>query len=64
MNNPSCIDLIVSKTPNSFQNVSTFCTVLPDFHKLKDIFRKWDVYNFIIGDYNKFNVDDFKTELR
>ena len=34
MNNPSCIDLIINNSPNSFQNTSTFCTGLSDFHKL------------------------------
>ena len=34
MNNPSCIDLIITNSPNSFQNTSTFCTGLSDFHKL------------------------------
>ena len=34
MNNPNCIDLITTKSPNSFQNTSTFCTAVSDFHKL------------------------------
>ena len=34
MNNPSRIDFIITNNPNSFQNTSTFCTGLSDFHKL------------------------------
>ena len=34
MNNLTCIDLIVSNSPNSFQNTSTYCIGLSDFHKL------------------------------
>ena len=45
MNNPNCIDLIITNSPNSCQNTSTFCTGLFDFHKLvvtvlKTSFRK------------------------
>ena len=46
MNKPSCIDLIITNSPNGFQNTSTFCTGLADFHKLEvvvclgDIFQK------------------------
>ena len=45
MNNPSCIDLIITNSLNSFQNTSTFCIGLSDFHKLevtalKTFFRK------------------------
>ena len=34
MNNPSYIDLIITNSPNSFQNASTSCAELSDFHKL------------------------------
>ena len=45
MNNPSCIDLIVTNSLNSLQKTSTFCTGLSNFHKLvvtvlKTSFRK------------------------
>ena len=36
MNNPSCINLIFTNSPNSFQNTSTFCARLTDFHKFTD----------------------------
>ena len=32
MNNPSCINLIIPNSPNSFQSTSTLCTGLSDFH--------------------------------
>ena len=35
MNDPSCIDLIISRSPNSFQNTLTFYTGLCDFLKLE-----------------------------
>ena len=34
MDSPSCIDLINTKSPISFQNTPTLCTGLSDFHKL------------------------------
>ena len=33
--NPSCIDLILTNSPRSFQNSNVFETGLSDFHKLK-----------------------------
>ena len=46
MNNPSCINLIITNSPNGFQSSSsTFCTGPSDFYKLvvtvlKTFFRK------------------------
>ena len=34
MSNPSCIGLIIINSLNGFQNTSTLCTWLSDFHKL------------------------------
>ena len=69
MNNPSCIDLIITNSPSPSQNKSTFCTELSDFHKLvvtvlKTLFRKTAPKEIHYRDFKKFNVDDFKTELR
>ena len=69
MNNPSCIDLIITNSANSFQNTSTFCTGLSDFQKLlvtvlKTSFRKTAPKEIHYRDYKKFNADDFKTQLR
>ena len=54
MNNPSCIDLFITNSSNSFQNTSTFCTGLSDFHiilvtVLKTSFRKKHLKKFITG---------------
>ena len=43
--NPSCIDLFLTNSPQSFQNTSTISTGLSDFHKMiitvhKSTFRK------------------------
>ena len=32
--NPSCIELFITNSPNSFQNTSTITTGLSDFHKM------------------------------
>lgn len=34
VSNPSCIDLFITNSPNSFRNTSTLCTGLFDFRKL------------------------------
>ena len=34
MYNSSCIDLVITNSPNIFQSMSTFCIGLDDFHKL------------------------------
>ena len=66
MNNPSCIDLVITNSPNSFQSTSTFCTGLSYFDKLvvtvlKISFRKPPPKKIHRRDYNKFNANDFKT---
>ena len=68
MNNPSCIDLIITNSPNSFQSTSTFCAGLSDFHKLvvtvlKTSFKKTVSKEIHYRDYNKFNADNIKSEL-
>ena len=68
MNNPSCIDLIITNNPNSFQNTSTFCTRLSDCHELdvtvlRTSFRKTVHKEIHYRDHVNFNSDDFKTEL-
>ena len=34
INNPSCIDLFITNSTNSFQNTTTIATGLSDFHKM------------------------------
>ena len=69
INNSSCIDLIITSSPNGFQTKSNFCTGLSDFHKLvitvlKTFFRKTAPKEIHYRDFDKFNRDDFKTDLR
>ena len=69
MNKPSCIDLIITNSPNGFQNTSTFCTGLADFHKLevavlKTSFRKTAPKEIHCRDYEKFNADNFEAEFK
>ena len=69
VNNPICIDLIITNSPNSFQSTSNFCTGLSDFHNfvvtvLNTSFRKTAPKEIHYRGYDKFNADDFKTELR
>ena len=69
MNSPSCIDLIITNSPNGLQNTSSFCTRLSEFHKLvvtvlKTSFRKTAPKKIHYRDYKIFNADDFKAELR
>ena len=64
----SCIDLIITTSPNSLQNISTFCKGLSDFHKfivtvLKTSFRKVAPNELHYRHYNIFNANNFKTEF-
>ena len=68
MNNPGCIDLIISSSPNSFQSVLTFCTRLSDFRKCVVTVKKTSFRTapkeIHYRDYKKYNAVDFKTALR
>ena len=46
---PSCIDLFITDSPNSFQNTPIITTGLSDFHKMVIIV---------------FNEEKFKTDLK
>ena len=57
--NPSCIDLIITNSVNSFQNTKVISTGLSDFHKmvvtvLKTTFQKSKPREIIYRDYSKF----------
>ena len=67
--NPSCIDLIITNSPLSFQNTTTVVTGLSDFHKmvvtaLKISINKCTPKIVTYRDYKKFDLGIFKTELR
>ena len=48
VNNPSCINLIITNSRNSFQSMSRFCTGLSDFRNVKDIFHKSCIYTNLL----------------
>ena len=67
--NPSCIDLFLTNSPQSFQNTGTITTGLSDFHKLvvtvmKTTFPKAKPKTIYYRDYKKFNLQEFRRELR
>ena len=68
LDNPSCIDLILTNSPWSFQDSSVFETGLSDFHKLtttvlKQYFPKPKPKIVNYRDYRNFRNDEFRAEL-
>ena len=66
--NPSCINLILTNSPRSFQASSVFETGLPDFHKLtittlKQYFPLPKPKTVNYRDYWNFRNDEFREEL-
>ena len=66
--NPSCIDLIITNRPRSFQNTITLETGISDFHKmtltvLKTSFRKQPPKIIVYRDYKKYSPENFRREL-
>ena len=64
--NPSCIDLILTNNPNSFQNSEVTETGLSDFHKMtvtimKSTFQKLQPNSTHYRDYRKFSNDKQET---
>ena len=69
LTNPSCIDLFLTNSPLSFQSTTAITTGLSDFHKLvvtvmKTTFPKAEPKIIYYRDYKKFNLQDFRRELR
>ena len=67
--NPSCIDLFLTNFPCSFQNTSTICTGLSDFHNmvitvLKFTFVKAKPKVIQYRSYKHFNNNSFRENLR
>ena len=65
INSPTCIDLIITNCPNSFQSITLFCTALSDFHNLlvtvlKTSFREAAPKQLHYRNHNKFNAVDLK----
>ena len=66
--NPSCIDLIVTNSPRSFQNSNVFQKRLSDFHKLtttvlKRYFPKLKPKVVNYRNYQKFRNEEFRAQL-
>ena len=66
--NPSCIDLILTNNPNSFQNSGVIETGLSDFHNMtvtvmKTTFEKLQPNIIHYKDYRKFSSDKFRENL-
>ena len=66
--NPSCIDLILTNSPRSFQNSNVFETGLSDFHKLtttvlKQYFPKLKPKVVNYRDYRKFHNEELRALL-
>ena len=66
--NPSSIDLILTKSPRSFQNNNLFKKGRSDFHKLtttvlKQYFPKLKPKVVNYRDYRKFRNEEFRAQL-
>ena len=67
--NPSCIDLIITNSPKSFQNTESIPTGLSDFHNmvvsvLKSKVPKGKPKEIFYRNYKNFDNSNFKAELR
>ena len=68
LENPSCIDLILTNNPNSFQNSGVIEIGLSDFHKMtvtvmKTRFEKLKPNVMHYRDYRKFSNERFRKNL-
>ena len=66
--NPSCIDLFLTNSSNSFQHTTVISTGLSDCHKmpitvLKTTFEKVKPKEIMYRDYKHFNENKFREEL-
>ena len=67
-NNPTCIDLILSNTPRSFQSTCVIETGLSDFHLMtltvmKKSFRKFHPRLINYRSYKNFSNEAFRESL-
>ena len=67
--NPSCVDLFITNSVNSFQHTEVICSGLSDCHKmvvtvLKTAFQKSKPREIIYRDYSKFNEESFRDNLK
>ena len=69
LDNPSCIDLLVTDSRGSFQGTTAVATGLSDFHKMvitvmKTTFPKSPPKVVYYRDYKNFVLKDFRRELK
>ena len=69
MQNPSCIDLLLTNNIYALQQTSAICTGLSDCHKLvltvlKTTVPKSQSKEITYGDYKQFDPSKFKKELK
>ena len=69
MNNPTCVDLLISNKEKCFKSATTIDTGLSDFHKtvllvLKKKFEKAKPKVISYRDYRHFHVNSFSCTLR
>ena len=69
LENPSCIDLILTNCPRSFQNTMVVSTGISDFHKMvvsvfKTTFNKCEPKQIHYRSYKKFSAENFRNELK
>ena len=69
INNPSCIDLIMTNCFRSFQNTCTICTDLSDVHKMsltvmKTKFPKSKPKEIVYRNYKNFDNNAFGSDLK
>ena len=69
LDNPSCIDLFLTNSSQSFQNTTTVSTGLSDFHKMtvtvmKTTFPKAKPKVLLYRDFSKFIENNFRRELK
>ena len=68
IDNPSCIDLILTNKPRCFQNTSVIETSISDFHKLTVTVIMMNFQNQIpktlnYRNYKRFNNENFRNDL-
>ena len=68
-NNPSCVDLFITSSWNSFKSTTPVSTRLSDFHKmivtvLKTTFPKNKPKVIVYRDFSKFVKEHFREALR
>ena len=69
MQNPSCIDLLLTNNVYAFQQTSAICTGLSDCHKLvltvlKTTVPRSQPKEITYRDYKQFDSSKFKKELK